>query len=205
MTEQTAEVSTLLAEIKTGWEAIRFLPTEVEGIKNSATQLAAEVKEVRRTLASRGPAAGPRSRQQVSEETAARLGAVCVLHCARSGSIELLSSLPSQRDALISASREILGLSAKAALTTADIPLPDSYGGEIRELISEFGLARRRMSHYPIGMGTAKPARMGTRPAFGSIAMSAALPEVSPTLAFASLESHKVGGIVRVPRELDEQ
>jgi len=46
---------------------------------------------------------------------------------------------------------------------------------------------------------------MGTRPSFGSIAMSAALAEKSPTLSFASLESHKIGGIVRLPRELDEQ
>jgi HK97 family phage major capsid protein len=46
---------------------------------------------------------------------------------------------------------------------------------------------------------------MGTRPAFGSIAMSGAFVEKSPTLSFASLESHKIGGIVRLPREIDEQ
>ncbi|HWW00456.1 MAG TPA: phage major capsid protein [Candidatus Acidoferrum sp.] len=63
----------------------------------------------------------------------------------------------------------------------------------------------RHMSHYPIGMGTAKPARMGTRPSFGSIVMSALITEKSPAFGFASLESHKFGGIVRVPRELDEQ
>src|SRR6476620_9622580 len=61
------------------------------------------------------------------------------------------------------------------------------------------------MSPYPIGMGTARPARMGTRPTFGSIAMSATISEKSPTLTFASLESHKIGGIVRLPREIDEQ
>src|SRR6185295_3812035 len=79
------------------------------------------------------------------------------------------------------------------------------YSGEIRELISDFGVVRRWMSPYPIGMGTARPARMGTRPAFGSIAMSAAFGEKSPTVTFASLESHKIGGIVRLPREIDEQ
>src|SRR5205823_8092633 len=52
---------------------------------------------------------------------------------------------------------------------------------------------------------TSRPARMGTRPAFGSIAMSAAFTEKSPTISFASLESHKIGGIVRLPREIDEQ
>src|SRR5207302_8377920 len=93
----------------------------------------------------------------------------------------------------------------RSALTTSDIPLPSQFSGEIRELISEFGVVRRRMFPYPIGMGTARPARMGTRPSFGSIAMSAAFTEKSPTVSFASLESHKIGGIVRLPREIDEQ
>src|SRR5882762_8560104 len=35
--------------------------------------------------------------------------------------------------------------------------------------------------------------------------MSAAITEKSPTITFASLESHKIGGIVRLPREIDEQ
>jgi HK97 family phage major capsid protein len=61
------------------------------------------------------------------------------------------------------------------------------------------------MTHYPIGMGTAKPARMGARPSFGAIVMSAAIAEKTPDYNFASLESHKLGGIVKVPRELDEQ
>ena len=35
--------------------------------------------------------------------------------------------------------------------------------------------------------------------------MSVALGEKSPSVTFASLESHKIGGIVRLPREIDEQ
>jgi HK97 family phage major capsid protein len=35
--------------------------------------------------------------------------------------------------------------------------------------------------------------------------MSSAFPEKTTPLSFASLESHKVGGIVRLPREIDEQ
>ena len=85
------------------------------------------------------------------------------------------------------------------------LPLPIEYAGQIRELISDFGVVRRQMLPYPIGMGTARPARMGTRPTFGSIAMSGAFVEKSPTITFASLESHKIGGIIRLPREIDEQ
>src|SRR5204862_5783761 len=55
------------------------------------------------------------------------------------------------------------------------------------------------------GMGTARPPRMGTRPTFCSVAMSAAFSEKSPTITYASLESHKIRGIVRLPREIDEQ
>jgi HK97 family phage major capsid protein len=113
--------------------------------------------------------------------------------------------LPAQRDALANFARNTLNVSTRSALATTDIPLPIEYSGEIRELISDFGVVRRRMFPYPIGMGTAKPARMGTRPTFGAIAMSGAFSEKSPQITFASLESHKIGGIVRLPREIDEQ
>jgi len=113
--------------------------------------------------------------------------------------------VPAQRDALLDFACDTLNVATRTALSTSDIPLPSEYGGEIRELISEFGVVRNRMAPYPIGMGTSRPARMGNRPAFGSIAMSAAFSERSPTVTFASLESHKIGGIVRLPREIDEQ
>ena len=113
--------------------------------------------------------------------------------------------MPTQRERILDIARSTFGLTTRTALTTGDIPLPTQYGSEIRELISSFGVVRRRMSPYPIGMGTAKPARMGTRPAFGSIPMSNAFGEKSPTVTLASLESHKIGGVVRLPREIDEQ
>src|SRR6185369_4895425 len=100
---------------------------------------------------------------------------------------------------------DILGLQARTALTTTDIPLPTEYAAEFRALIAQFGVVRKAMFPYPIGMGTAKPPRMGARPQFASVAMSAAITEGSPTITFASLESHKIGGLVRVPREIEEQ
>ena len=46
---------------------------------------------------------------------------------------------------------------------------------------------------------------MGTRPQFQSIAMSAAFTQLLPTLTFATMQPHKVGGIVVTPREISEQ
>jgi HK97 family phage major capsid protein len=142
---------------------------------------------------------------RVSVDCARAMAAQFIAHCEKSGKLEALASVPAQRDSLTAFARDALGLATRTALSTTDIPLPSQYSGELRELVSTFGVVRNQMTPYPIGMGTARPARMGTRPSFGSIAMSAALPEKSPTLSFASLESHKIGGIVRLPREIDEQ
>src|SRR6185369_13963153 len=147
----------------------------------------------------------PRGPGMVSEECARHWAAQFILHCERSDKLPALCSVPAQRDALMGFARETLNVSTRTALSTSEIPLPIEFSGEMKELISDFGVLRRRMSPYPIGMGTSRPARMGTRPAFGSIAMSAAFTEKSPTVTFASLESHKIGGIVRLPREIDEQ
>lgn len=205
MSEQTTEIQNLLTEIKGGWAGVSALPTEVKALRDGTDKLATDLKDVRRQLASRQTVMAPRRSGQVSEGCARHMASMFIAHCERSDKLDALCSVPAQRDALVTFARDTLGLSTRAALTTTDIILPTQYGGEIRELISEFGVVRRCMAPYPIGMGTARPARMGTRPAFGSIAMSAAFPEKSPTVTFASLESHKIGGIVRLPREIDEQ
>ena len=205
MTEQTTEIQSLLTEIKSGWSGVSALPAEVKALREGADKLATDFKDVRRQLASRREAARPRGRGAVSDDCARHLAATFIAHCERSDKLDALCSLSAQRDALTAFARDTLNLSTRAALNTGDIPLPVSYSGEIRELISEFGVVRRCMSPYPIGMGTSKPARMGTRPAFQSIPMSSAFAEKSPQVTFASLESHKIGGIVRLPREIDEQ
>src|SRR5438552_43898 len=117
----------------------------IRSLQDETTQLRQQLTETRRILATRSTLQAPRSHASVS----------------------------AQREALTAFARDTLGLTTRAALTTNEIPLPTQFGGQIRELISEFGVVRRCMAHYPIGMGTCRPPRMGTRPAFGSIAMSA--------------------------------
>ena len=204
--DQLNEFQDILTEVKGGWAGVKDLPAAVKTLEDENSRLTRHFNDVRRLLAARGPApARVRLAGQVSDECARQLAAHFIAHCDKSDKLEALSSIPAQRDALVQFARGTLNLTTRAALTTGDIPLPAEYGSEVRELISEFGVVRRRMAPYPIGLGTAKPARMGTRPAFGAITMSAALAEKSPALGFASLESHKLGGIVRLPREIDEQ
>jgi HK97 family phage major capsid protein len=203
--DQVREFKSLLDQIKGNWAELQSLPAALEEAREQTSTLQRQMTDVRRLALSRGFAAAPRSHGSVSLACAEHLAATFIAHCERSGKLEALCSLPAQRDAATAFARDRLGLSTRTALSTTDVPLPVQYSSEMRELISEFGVVRRRMSPYPIGMGTARPARMGTRPAFASIAMSGSFPEKSPTITFASLESHKIGGVVRLPREIDEQ
>ena len=204
--EQVKEFHEILNEIKGGWADIKTLPASFKTLEDETAQLRQHLQDSRRLFAARAYSV-PRSRLPgcVSDDCAQHLAAAFIVHCERSGKLDALCSLPSQRDALTRFACQTLNIATRNALTTAEVPLPSQYGGEVRELISEFGVVRRRMSPYPIGMGTARPARMGARPAFGSIAMSGAFTERSPSITFASLESHKIGGVVRLPREIDEQ
>jgi HK97 family phage major capsid protein len=178
----------------------------MKALQGETAQLQQHLADVRRLIAAR-PSTNPRLRAPglVSEECARHLAAQFIAQCEKSDKLEALCSLPAQRDVMVTFARQTLNLTTRAALTVNEIPLPSEFGTEIRELISDFGVVRKRMFPYPIGMGTSRPARMGPRPAFTSIAMSGAFGEKTPAVTFASLESHKIGGIVRLPRELDEQ
>ena len=182
---------------------VTHVKSHLQIVQDENARLKSELDSLRAQSLARAVASGPRRPGVVSDACARHLAALFILGNARSGRLDTLDARV--RDALFTQSRGILGMETRAALTTTDVPLPVEYFGELRELISDFGVARREMFPHPLGHGTARPPRFKTRPAFGSIAMSAAIAEKSPQIEFASLESHKIGGIVRLPREIDDQ
>jgi len=211
-TDPVEEFRTGISEIRKGVESqnkdVTDLKSALKSVQDENAKLLTQFDKIRRellTYPSIHSSIHPCVRRPgfVSDLAARHLAAAFILGNAKSGRLDILHE--HVRDKLFTEARSILGLETRAALTTTDIPLPTQFYSEIRELISEFGVARRDMFPFPIGMGTAKPPRFKTRPAFGSIAMSASIAEKSPQIDFASLESHKIGGIVRVPREIDEQ
>jgi len=201
-----------LTEIKDGItrtdQNVTELNTGVKKLQDENERLQADFNKLRRFYLGRQSSGARQAAIRpglVSDDCAKFLAHQLILQCAKSGRLEILSQSAATRDALLNSAREFFGLELRTALTTTDIPLPIEYSGELRALIAQFGVVRGAMFPYPIGMGTAKPPRMGARPQFASIAISAAFAEGSPTMTFASLESHKIGGLVRVPREIEEQ
>jgi HK97 family phage major capsid protein len=191
------ELQQLITEIRGGWAQIRTLPEELRTLRQ-------QVGDLRRTGLSQRTTR-PRGVGEVSDPLARHVAAQFIALCEKSGRIEALAVTPAERDAMTGFAREYFGVATRTALSTTEFPMPSEFANEYKELISDFGVVRKKMVRYPLGKGTARPARVGARPTFGSIAMSAGFGEKSPSVTFASLESHKVGGIVRVPRELDEQ
>lgn len=100
--------------------------------------------------------------------------------------------------------RECLGLEAKASLTTSDIPIPTQWQGEVVELVSQFGAARKYGTVFPLGAGVVKLPKLGTDTAFGLIAASAAVTAKSPTVVFVTFTPEKYGGLVTLPSEIDD-
>lgn len=183
--------------------AVAKLSAQSEATAAATNKLGAELDTIRRQIGSAHTSNSIRKRGFVTDDCAAHLAALFVLGNDAHRRLDQMD--PRFRDPVLAQARSILGIQTRDALTAANIPLPIQYGSQLRELILDFGVARKYLTTYPIPMGTAKPPRMGTRPAFTLIALSGAVGEKSPTITYASLESHKFGGIVRVPRELDEQ
>ncbi len=173
-----------------------------EQIRQELKKAQDEISQLRRIqLARGGISPGVRRQGFLSDEAAARLAAKCILVHARHGKLDELGN----RDPLIKAALDTLGLEMKATLTTGDMPLPQADTAEMKELIAEYGVCRRVMSPYPLARGTSRPRRMGTEDDFALLTIAAAIAEKNVNVSYATLESHKVGGIVRYPREIDEQ
>ncbi len=185
-----------VAELATDTRNLKSRTDKLEQVANEQADHLVSLRRARLTgsFTARRPG-------QVSDECARSLTASVVLHAERSGKLESFIPTASHRDSLLAEARSLVG--STRALSTTEVPLPEIYGSELVELIAEFGVVRRAMTIYPMAGGVAKPPRMGTRPAFGAIDMSGEVLEKKPTLTFASLEPHKLGGIVIVPTEID--
>jgi len=200
---QLTEVKNLLEGIKEKTLENAAKLKKFDDLEKVVDDICADNVRMKKLFATRGAGGGvARGKGVVSTEAAKALASHVVLGMAQKGLMDNLDD----RDQLLREARGFFGLESKAAITTSDIALPTEYTQELRELVSEYGVCRAVMTPYPIGRGTSKPARLGTQDDFTfPIAMSAPIAEKNVKFGNASLESHKGGGLIRIPREIDEQ
>ncbi len=193
-------------------QRINGLPEQVRRIDESLASLSTDVEHIRRRELARAHAPGRGNvarngsrRSTISDEAAQALAAHVILGLERSGKMDGLFRDDALRLKLLRDARNVMDIQQRyTGQTTTEFPLPYAYGRDVAMLIAEYGVARNAMTRYPMYQGTAKPPRHKTGMTFGSIAMAALFTEKNPAYEFATLEPHKVGGIVVTPRELFE-
>lgn len=198
-----------LADIGSRFKALDLALADIKLIKESEAERTKGLSEVQKQLIAfqkhqieKTGAMVRRSHDGISDDCARYLGACYLAAAIRQGETVGLKS--SVRDLYEREVKTILGIEAKTALSSSDIPLPIQYSGDIVELVYQYGDARKYGTVYPLGGGTVKLPQLGTDPAFTLIAGSGTVTEKSPTVTFATLTAEKFGGLVRLPTEIDE-
>ncbi len=169
-------------------------------LKQDSDALRKELATVRRQLLTRGnPSVGLTAKGDVSEDCARYIAAIWIKSAEHQDKLQKNNN----REELLKAANDILGMHQRAALTTAEAPLPTSFMAEIVELVTMYGQARKYATTFPLGTGTVKLPKLSTDPAFGFVNMSGTIPGKSPAFAFVTFTANKAGGIIRVPSEID--
>lgn len=183
-----------------GFAAIKALPALLKLVQAEQQKSEATLKDVQKILLKRGSSNAVARHGAVSEDCARHLGAVVLLAGIRGGQING-GTEKANAEALF---KEITGIEAKAAITSGDMPLPVGYSGEVVELVSMWGAARKFATVFPLGTGTIKLPKLTTDPTFGLIAGSATVTEKSPQYGFVTFNAEKFGGLIRLPSEIIE-
>jgi len=134
---------------------------------------------------------------QVSDDCARALGAIALIGGMKTGTV-------SNSDRLEGVVKDALGMTVKTALSSSDIPLPEGYAGEVVELVSAYGAARKYGTVFPLGNGVVKLPRLKTDTTFTVLTQATAITEKSPQTEWVTFTPEKFGGLIRLPSEIDQ-
>src|SRR6266446_3936517 len=206
--EQLKEFTGILDEVKGGWERVKALPDLLKKVEDENASLRLEMGKLQKRLLNGVTSTGVRylnGTPFVSDECAKALASLYVIAGAQQNKLEHAVRDASTRDSLIGRAAEFLGLETRAALTATDIPLPTIYIPQVVELIWKYGQFRQNATVFPLGAGTVKlPQLKAGEDAFGLIALSAPVSERKVAAQNVTFTASKVGGIIRIPTEIEE-
>lgn len=196
-----------------GFAAIKALPGLLKGEQKRVDDLQAELKKLQRRAAFQPGNTGVRwvgNVPFVSDDCARALTSALVLGCAAANKLKSLCNDESRHLRLIDQARECLGIEAKTAMTTTELPVPTIYVPQIVELVFKYGAARQFGTVLPLGNITVKmPQLTAGEDSFaylgaGAAGMSQTIGEKRVTATEVTFTANKFGGIIRIPTELEE-
>lgn len=192
----------VLGNVKSVSDTVTALDGRLKAIETEGGAIRSDVDALKRRNST---VTSTRRPGEVSEAAARHIAARCILQGINldndGGVFKAMDARA--RDTITGAAREVLGITGKTAITSSDIPLPVNYSGDVVELVSEWGAARRYGTVFPLGTGTVKLPKLATDPTFALIAASGSVSEKVPQTSWVTFTAEKFGGIVRVPSEID--
>jgi HK97 family phage major capsid protein len=190
-----------IAKAEGGMEALKGLVNERKRVDGLETQ----VKKLEKKLLLRQGDTGVRyvnGKAFVTDDCALALAGLYLSCCLRQDKWDARKF--GDAEVVMAKAADWVGV-AKAALTSSDIPLPTIYVPQIIELVYKYGQFRQYATVFPLGAGTVNlPQLKPGEDAFGLIAMSGAVTERHIAAQNVTFTAQKVGGIIRVPTEIEE-
>lgn len=190
-----------LKGVEGGFAAIRALPELFKAEQKRCDEMHEQIKKLCKRIQD-GSDTGvtwKNGQPYVTKDCALFVGSMAVIRAAQANKIKGANA-----EDIITRAAGYLGIEAKTAVATTDIPLPTNYAAQIVELVYTYGQARKLCTVYPLTTATVKLPRLKTgEPAFGFIAVSGPVGEKVPQMEFITFTPGKAGGIVRIPSEID--
>ena len=206
--DQLREFTSLLDEVKGGWSRVKELPDLLKRVEDENADLKLELGKLKKSQITGVTGTGVRWLNGVpfvSDDCARALASLYIIAGEQQGKLQELIQDTSRRDRLVAASSELLGLQTRAALTSSDIPLPTLYVAQVVELFWKYGQFRTFSTVFPLGAGTVNlPQLKSGEDAFSIIAASGSVTERKVAAQNVTFTALKVGGIVRIPAEIEE-
>ncbi len=148
----------------------------------------------------------------IGDDAAEALFADCILQISsEKNGLESIIRDGGTRERVLSKARSLAGLShTKTALDGTTTPLPTIYVPLVIELVWKYGQARQYATVYPLGAG---PVTLPRLPAgeedvgylwIGPAGMAHAGAEKRVTAELVTFTANKLGGLIRIPTEIEE-
>lgn len=222
--EQLAEFQKILGEVKECGPALKGLLdlSKMEGglalLKDLPGKLAAEMKrndelkgtvdKLNKRVLNFQSANGVRwvgGIPFVTDDCAKAVAGVVILAAHQQGKSHLISKESATRERYMQLACDALGIEQKTSMTSTEVPLPTIYMPQITELVWKYGQARQFGTVWPLGAGTVKLPRLAAgEDSFAFMDAAATVNEKRVKAELVTFTANKMGGIIRLPFELEE-
>ena len=196
-----------------GLAALRALPELLKTEQKRNDELASELKSLKKRAMAGAVGTGVRwvnGVPFVSDEAARALSATFCIEAERLGALKNVIRDESARQNILQLAAGFVGVELKTALDSTTTPLPTIYMPQVIELVWAYGQARQYATVYPLGATTVKLPRLkageddfsflGT----GTGSFSQTVSERRVTAELITFTASKVGGIIRIPTEIEQ-